>query len=457
MTLWRRVTPTIVWASLLSGLVGTVTTFTLTGRYSLDRFSANLGDILADVRAESFGDRCGASPDGWRARLPQGSELATYDAARLPPNGPDARLLAQVLAGKTEASRPLLFDEFAGVMLLRLAPSGPCSLVQIRWKVEADSPRVRALGGAVVLAVLSAMLTGMLSALVVVRPLIRRAQRLRAAADLIGQGPGYASASDSGTDELGALSSVLDGANERIWSATQQLLEQNEQLQSHLADIAHDLKTPLTAVQISVEEAARAQPTGATREALTRCLDHCVYLAAMIDNLRVGTALRDGLDPAGGEARAELGEVVALVMRRLAPLGRFKQVEVNMARPDRTVWVTCRSLVLERVVDNLVYNAVSHAGAGHHVAVLLETSGGRFRLTVLDDGPGLPPDELAALGTRRFRGTGAELRAPSGSGLGLSIVAEACRRCGWELRFESNEPHGLKVTVTGPEQGPPGA
>ncbi|OJY26636.1 MAG: hypothetical protein BGO98_06345 [Myxococcales bacterium 68-20] len=454
MTLWRRITPAIVRVSLLSALVGTLTTFILTGRYALGRFTEDLQEVMAHVRQDPFVARCEASPEGWRVQMPSGSELATFDIARLPPDGPDARLLARILAGESRASRILVFQDFGGAMLLRLAPEGPCSLLQLRWKVEAGSPRRRALLGAGALAIVSALLTGLSCAFIVVRPLIVRMQRLEGAARLLGRGPEYASAADPGEDELGAISRVLDDANGRIWETTRRLVEQNDQLQDHLADIAHDLKTPLTAVQLTLEQVARAQTDAATREMMTRSLDDCVYLAAMMDNLRVGTALRDGLDPGGG-AVADAGEQVALVVRRLALLGRFKQVEVNMARPDRAVRVSCRALALERVIDNLVYNAVSHAGAGGHVAVVLEADGECFRLTVLDDGPGVSPVELAALGMRRFRGTGAELRAPRGSGLGLSIVSEICRRCGWDLRFESNRPTGLKVTVSGPEQGAP--
>lgn len=448
MTLWRRVAPAIVWVSLASALFATVATLFLTGRHSLVRFTREVRGIVEYMKTERFAARCDASPDGWRGTLPTGSTFATYDIDRLPEDSVDAKLLARIRAGETEASRFLRLNEHAGVVLLRLAPSGPCSLVEMRWKGGANSPRITALLGASGLAALSAMLAGLLIAFVVARPLIQRAQRLMTAANLIGRGPDYVSASDGYADEFGVLSSVLDDANERIYSATRQLLKQNEQLQLHLADIAHDLKTPLTAVQLTVEEVARTEAAGATRELMARCLENCVYLSAMIDNLRVGTALRDGLEP--GEVRAEAGEIVALVVQRLSMLGRFKEVEVNMARPDAPVWLACRPLVLERVIDNLVYNAVSHAGAGHHVAVLLETQARGFRLTVVDDGPGVSDAELEALGTRLFRGTGAELRAPRGSGLGLSIVAEVCRRCGWTLAYEHNEPHGLRVTVTGP-------
>lgn len=450
MTLWRRVAPAIVWVSLASALVTTLVTLVLTGKRSLERVSTEMWGVVKYMKEEPIASRCRTSPEGWRGTMPTGSSFTAWDIDHLPQDGPDEKLLAKIRAGQAEASRFLLAGEHAGVMLMRMAPSGPCSLVELRWRSGKNLPREVALARASILAASSALLAGLLTAFVVAQPLIRRAQRLRTAAKLIGRGPDYVSAADASGDEFGALSSVLDDANERIWSATRQLLHQNEQLQLHLADIAHDLKTPLTAVQLTVEEVARTEPVGATRELMARCLDNCVHLSAMIDNLRVGTALRDGLQP--DEARAEAGEIVSLVVRRLGLLGRFKQVEVNMARPDEPVWVACRPLVLERVIDNLVYNAVGHAGEGHHVAVLLEAKDGRFQLTVVDDGPGVTDAELQALGTRLFRGTGAELRAPRGSGLGLSIVAEVCRRCGWTLSYEHHEPHGLKVTISGPTQ-----
>jgi signal transduction histidine kinase len=451
VTLWRRVTPVILRVSLLTALVGTLATFTITGWYVLGRTTEHLQVLVRHVGTESFSARCQAEPSGHRTVLENGDQLTTYDLARLPapPLGPDASLLRSILAGDPTAHRILFLQAYGGVMLMRLAPAGACSLVELRWKLPV-SARLHTLGVAIALACLSAALTALLSALRVVRPLISRVQRLNAAASRIGQGPGYASAADPISDELGTLSSVLDGADERIWSATQQLVDRNQQLQRHLADIAHDLKTPLTAVQLTLEQAVRAAVSAETRELVARGLDDCIYLAAMIDNLRVGTQLRDGLEPSAGRARAELGELVAQVVRRLERLGRYKGVELNMARPEDEVWCACRPLVLERVVDNLVYNAVSHGRAGDHVAVLLETEGEHFRLTVLDDGPGMPPEELAALRRRYFRGTEAELHAARGTGLGLSIVAEVCRRCGWELRFESNEPSGLRVTVSGP-------
>lgn len=452
MTLWRWVTPAIVWVSLLAGLVGTAVTVAIINWYTLGGATEQTAVFAAYVRTEAFDARCRAEPGGWSAVMPNGNRVRTFDLSHLPAAsaGPDPALLPEIVAGAPAANRLLLFSTYGGVLLMRLAPSGPCSLIEVWWKRDRLG-RMGTMLVAIVLVGLSALLTGLLSALVVVRPLIARVQRLGRAATGIGAGPAYASAADASEDELGALSKLLDGAHERIQSATRELIERNQRLESHLADIAHDLKTPLSAVQLALERVARAEEGVQVQEMAKRCLDDCVYLAAMIDNLRVGTQLSDGVDPSADGARAELSELVLQVIRRLKPLGRYRGVELDMAGPEREVWCGCKPLALERVIDNLVYNAVSHGRPGDHVAVLLEAEAGRFRLTVLDDGPGLPPEELAALGRRRFRGADAELQVPHGTGLGLAIVGEVCRLCGWQLSFEANEPRGLRVVVSGPE------
>jgi signal transduction histidine kinase len=417
MSLWRRVTPSITWVSILTAVIGTVATLAVTTVWVLDRFAEHEQVLGRYFASDAYRQGCvwGMVPE--ERTLENGDRLRVFDWSALPAGstGPDRELLGEIEGGALSASRLMLFEEGGGggAMLLRLAPSGPCSLVELRWWVP-RSTRLRLVFNVVTLAAIGALLTALLGAVFWIRPLIVRLQALDAA-------------------------------------AKRDLEERHAELQRHLADIAHDLKTPLTAVQLTLEQAVRAEPGADTQSMVTRCLDDCVYLAAMIDNLRVGTQLRDGLDPRAVETGADLTAPVAQVTRRLEVLARHKGVELNMASPEHEVRCACRPLVLERVIDNLVYNALSHVDEGGHVAVLLETQGDRFELTVLDDGPGLPAEERAALGTRQFRGTGAELRAPRGSGLGLSIVVEVARRCGWELRFDANEPRGLRVTITGPQ------
>lgn len=453
MTLWRRVTPGIVRVSLVSAFAGTIATLVCTVLFSLTAISAHFPTVVEQM--ETLAERCAAHPEGFTTEVSTGDLIRTWDIDRIPQGaaGPDPKLLKTLRDGAPSAMRLRFLQRYGGILLYRRAQSGPCSLVEVSWRIDPIA-RGGLLGMALLLALVSAVLSGLLSALVVVRPVIGRVQRLGRAAAQVGDDSGYASALEADDDELGLLSKQLDAAHERIRSATQALIDRNRNLESNLADVAHDLKTPLSAVQLTLESLAGTRHRDAGREAdqetLRRCLDDCVYLAEMIDNLRVGSQLAEGVSPDADGARAEAREIVGQVVRRLRPLARFRGVELDRSDPDREVWIRCRPLALERVVDNLVANAVRHGRPGGHVAVLLEADDAAFQLTVLDDGPGVSDEERAAMSRRGFRGWGADRRSPQGTGLGLAIVTEVCHRCGWSLRFDPNEPSGLRVVVQGP-------
>ena len=87
---------------------------------------------------------------------------------------------------------------------------------------------------------------------------------------------------------------------------------------------------------------------------------------------------------------------------------------------------------------------------GGHVAVVLEPDGDRFRLRVLDDGPGVPDDALARLTERSYRADDARTRSPGGQGLGLSIAREVAQRHGFETTLRRSDAGGLEVELQGP-------
>ena len=110
-----------------------------------------------------------------------------------------------------------------------------------------------------------------------------------------------------------------------------------------------------------------------------------------------------------------------------------------------------RRSVLEQAVSNLVYNAICHNRPGGHAALILEEDGrGRFRLRVIDDGPGIPEDELARLVARGFRGNEARTRAPGGQGLGLDIAHRVAKLHDFALVLRRSEYGGLEAELTGP-------
>jgi signal transduction histidine kinase len=123
--------------------------------------------------------------------------------------------------------------------------------------------------------------------------------------------------------------------------------------------------------------------------------------------------------------------------------------------PEEPVTIEGDVTLLEQAIGNLVSNAVRHNREGGHVAVVLEQDGpDRFRLSVEDDGPGVPADALAHLGERRFRTDEARQRHPEGRGLGLAIARDVAERHGFALSFAPGEQGGLRAELRGPLSSP---
>jgi signal transduction histidine kinase len=221
-------------------------------------------------------------------------------------------------------------------------------------------------------------------------------------------------------------------------------------LQRHLADVSHDLKTPISSLHLALEQALEDSKEPALRPLLASAMNDAVYLAALTSNLRLASEMRDGWSPAGPGASVDLTDVATRVVTRARFFAKQRGLTLEVAVPDNPTMAGCDALAAEQALSNVIENALTHGEAGGHVAVVLETSAASFTLTVADDGPGIAPAELPRLGERTFRSDAARQRDPRGSGLGVAITNEVCARCGWTLSFEAEEPHGLRVTMAGP-------
>ncbi|XXF78966.1 HAMP domain-containing sensor histidine kinase [Myxococcaceae bacterium GXIMD 01537] len=455
MKLWNRLAWRILVASALLGLLGTLGSSYIAVVSGADAaLRSSMRFSIAPFLA-AYGAECRAAP-GWTLRSPDGVEVRAFDLARVGANSPggrpDPELLARLLQGEEEPSAfyyPLFHpgSPWGGASLKKVADTGPCSLLEFRWPPMRERMM---LGRWLMLsAILFTTLAAALSTFVVVQPLLQRLRGLHRAAGELGA-PRYQSAADGLNDELGELSQALDATHARVQADAVRIESQKHALERHLADVAHDLKTPIASLQLSLELAS-ATPGEELPELLLQGIEDTVYLTSLVDNLHLACQLGEGVDPLAGEPRVELGQTVERVVRRLGQLARRLDLTVESSRPDEALWARCNPTMMEQAIGNLLHNAITHGhGGGHVVAVLEAVEPERFRLTVLDDGPGLPSEELGRLGERRFRSQASGRRAPRGSGLGVSIVRELCLRAGFSLAFSANEPQGLKVVIEGP-------
>ena len=236
------------------------------------------------------------------------------------------------------------------------------------------------------------------------------------------------------TEGFNAMTAELD----RVWNEERELL----------ANIRHDLKTPLTVVSGFAEALRDGTARGPTiARAADAISQEAARMGGLIEDLRsveeagtIGQTLRpEDLDPA-----ALVREAVA----RFAPRAASAGVEVRAEADDELVLVADRAAV-ERILGNLIDNALGVVPAGAHILVEARLAAESVAFRVSDDGPGFPPGSLDRVFDRFYRADPA--RTGSGSGLGLSIVRALARAHGGDAVAENLAPTGGRVTVMLPE------
>lgn len=141
---------------------------------------------------------------------------------------------------------------------------------------------------------------------------------------------------------------------------------------------------------------------------------------ARIDNAAPGTA-----------ALLDVAQLLRDELAQTAPAAMARQLELSLEAPEALPAVL-ETHALRSIVQNLLTNALRHVQAGGQVAVELRRERGQLRLTVADNGPGIPADEQARVFERFYRAAGQDA---SGSGLGLAIASQAAQRLGGAIRL----------------------
>jgi len=283
----------------------------------------------------------------------------------------------------------------------------------------------------------------------VIRPVVRRLSGLRANAQRVGDEGSYLGKFDEAGDDIGLISVSLDIANSRILRDAATLEARRVALEQHLANVAHDLRTPMASLHLVLEDLHRHIETDDGKVNLSRAIEDTTYLMVLTENLHMASKLSDGMEIRPSNVEVDLSELVERVAFRFKLLGRGRGIQVASARPDQPVLVNCDPHGAERALGNIVHNAVVYGRENGNVAVVLEVDGDEFELRVSDDGPGVEPEELTLLSDRTFRSDDARQRDSRGNGLGLTITHEIARRAGWRLSFDILEPSGLEVTLRG--------
>ncbi|HUZ35859.1 MAG TPA: HAMP domain-containing sensor histidine kinase [Streptosporangiaceae bacterium] len=211
--------------------------------------------------------------------------------------------------------------------------------------------------------------------------------------------------------------------------------------QQLLADVAHELRTPITILQAYCEQMADGTEP-ATPARLASLRDEVLRLGRLVADLETLAAARAaGL--AMVKAPVDLAGVAAGVADLLGPA--FESAGVELVPRLEPVVVEGDATRLSQVVTNLLTNALKFSPSGGQVMLATGASGGLARLEVADGGPGIPEQELPHIFDRFWRGSAG--RRAAGSGIGLAVVAELVRAHAGQVQVAAEPGHGTRFTV----------
>jgi two-component system sensor histidine kinase QseC len=208
------------------------------------------------------------------------------------------------------------------------------------------------------------------------------------------------------------------------------------------ADAAHELRTPLAALKTQAQVAKGASDDARRQHALDGVIEGCERATRLVEQLL--TLARLEPHAARPSGTCELAGLAREVIADLAPFALTKHVDIELRR-SQPVSVEGHPELLSVLLRNLVDNAVRYSIRGSSVKVDVVAGGNGATIIVIDEGPGVAPEERARLGERFYRilGTG-----QTGSGLGLSIVRRIADIHSARLRFEEGDnAKGLRVIV----------
>lgn len=223
-----------------------------------------------------------------------------------------------------------------------------------------------------------------------------------------------------------------------------------------VADAAHELRTPLAALQIQLQLSERAGDEATRRAALAELRTGLQRATHLVQQLLTLARQEPGAATAAPRSRVALADIARQSLADHATLADARRIDLGADELDDTAVVSGDAAALRTLVGNLIDNAIRYTPEGGRVDVGVSvseagTAAATCWLSVSDSGPGIPPDERERVLDRFYRRAGQE---QSGSGLGLAIVHSIADRHGARLVLDTSTHGGLRIAVGFPPAEP---
>ena len=241
---------------------------------------------------------------------------------------------------------------------------------------------------------------------------------------------------------LGALASLLMASR-----SLRPIIRAFQRQREFVADASHELRTPLTLIRTNVEAWLR-RANGTTRVYARNIVEEVEQLNRIVGDLTT-LALADARQLRIDPKPMELNDVVRDLMTQTEPLAEERGVQL---RPDLNggVRVEADPARVRQLLLILIDNALTHTPTGGEVSVGVIRRNGRARVTIADNGDGIPPADLPHIFERFYRADKARNRENGGSGLGLAIAKWIVDAHKGDIQVTSAEGKGTEVAVSLP-------
>ncbi len=239
-------------------------------------------------------------------------------------------------------------------------------------------------------------------------------------------------------DEIAPLVRALNELLQRLRQAL-------DGQRAFIADAAHELRSPLTALKLQMKVLEQADEHDARSQAQAALGSGIDRTARLVEQLLALARHEPGAPPIA-PSRLDLAELARSVMADLVPLAVAKKQSLQR-NGETPVFVDGDEAALSLLIRNLVDNAIRHAPAGGWIELTVEEAGGTPTLHVDDAGAGIPAEERSRVFDRFYRRHSTETE---GSGLGLAIVRGIAEQHGASVRLDDSPLGGLRVSLLFP-------
>jgi PAS domain S-box-containing protein len=219
-----------------------------------------------------------------------------------------------------------------------------------------------------------------------------------------------------------------------------------------ISNIAHEFKTPLSALLASIEllhDTSQDLSGEELKELLTSLHLGIVNLQTFVDNLLESASIEAGQFKVSPR-RADLGKIIASAVSTMQPLMKKYNQHLNVDLPAEKLIVRADQRRIVQVLVNLLSNAIKYGPDKGRITIKAETKGEWVKVKVIDQGPGIPINQRNFIFQRFVRLDSAESYSDVGAGLGLSVVKEIIKAHGGEVQVENQPPEGAVFSLTLP-------